>query len=355
MPSPQSLPWSPLYTLERAGLPELTIQGVVSVWAGSLGPLFNIGKTQTALWTRSLLKPFQFLTLLPVLQESYPELEPRHYAVMLGSHNGEAEHEAALKEILAIGQLEESHLLCPESPPLGSNTTGKACKLSHPCSGKHLAHILWCKAQEVPLEHYLFEELTHQKQLRILLGWYLGKEPENFLTTEDGCGLPTLALSGDEMAHLFCALTQPLPLDEMMTPPTEIEALLPLWGYLRSLMQEHPTLLGGQGRLDTRITQGKLHPNLKPQMIAKEGADGLLGVGIMPSPPYKNGLGILIKMAHGYDPQATERVLLALLEALGHLPASPKDEATSTAQTLVPHFNFEPLFGAGFLDDSLVL
>ena len=48
------------------------------------------------------------------------------------------------------------------------------------------------------------------------------------------------------------------------------------------------------------------------QVVAKEGADGLLGLGVI-HPDYPNGLGIVIKIAHGWNAQATWYVARAVL------------------------------------------
>ena len=52
------------------------------------------------------------------------------------------------------------------------------------------------------------------------------------------------------------------------------------------------------------------------QVIAKEGADGLLGLAIE-HPDYPNGLGIVVKIAHGWNSQAMWYVARAVLGVLG--------------------------------------
>ena len=80
-------------------------------------------------------------------------------------------------------------------------------------------------------------------------------------------------------------------------------------GYGR--LCKHPDLVGGFNRLDStilKIGDGKV--------IAKEGADGLLGMAIE-HPDYPNGLGVVIKIAHGWNSQATWYVARAILGCLG--------------------------------------
>ena len=52
------------------------------------------------------------------------------------------------------------------------------------------------------------------------------------------------------------------------------------------------------------------------KVIAKEGADGLLGLAIE-HPDYPKGLGIVVKIAHGWNSQATWYVARAVLGVLG--------------------------------------
>jgi len=76
-------------------------------------------------------------------------------------------------------------------------------------------------------------------------------------------------------------------------------------------MCEYPDLIGGFNRLDsTCIKAGN------GRVLAKEGADGLLGLSIIHD-NYPNGLGIVIKIAHGWNSQATWYIARAVLGVLG--------------------------------------
>ena len=76
-------------------------------------------------------------------------------------------------------------------------------------------------------------------------------------------------------------------------------------------MIDHPDVVGGFNRLDTTIIK-----SCDGKVIAKEGADGLLGLAIE-HPDYPNGLGVVIKIAHGWNPQATWYIARATLGVLG--------------------------------------
>ena len=82
-------------------------------------------------------------------------------------------------------------------------------------------------------------------------------------------------------------------------------------------MVEKPDLVGGFNRLDSTILK-----SCDGKVIAKEGADGLLGLSIV-HPDYPEGLGVVIKIAHGWDTQATWYVARYVLGVLGFKLRNP--------------------------------
>ena len=76
-------------------------------------------------------------------------------------------------------------------------------------------------------------------------------------------------------------------------------------------MIRYPDLVGGFNRLDTTVMK-----SCGGQVIAKEGADGLLGLVIV-HPDFPEGLGVVIKIAQGWNPQATWYVARGVWGVLG--------------------------------------
>ena len=76
-------------------------------------------------------------------------------------------------------------------------------------------------------------------------------------------------------------------------------------------MVEHPDLIGGFNRLDSTILKA-----CHGRVLAKEGADGLLGLAIE-HPEYPDGLGVVVKVAHGWNPQAAWYIARYILGVLG--------------------------------------
>jgi hypothetical protein len=81
--------------------------------------------------------------------------------------------------------------------------------------------------------------------------------------------------------------------------------------WIWDAMNSHPDLVGGFNRLDSTCLKAG-----EGRILAKEGADGLLGLSII-HPDWPEGLGIVIKIAHGWNSQATWYVARAVLGVLG--------------------------------------
>ena len=122
----------------------------------------------------------------------------------------------------------------------------------------------------------------------------LGPDWEPARVARDGCGLPTASNTVDELARLYAALAAQRDED-----------------WIWEAMTRNPDLIGGFNRLDSTILKAG-----EGSVVAKEGADGLLGLSVV-HPDYPDGLGIVIKIAHGWNPQATWYIARACLGVLG--------------------------------------
>tara|TARA_B100000003_G_C10790680_1_gene314771 strand:- start:54 stop:602 length:549 start_codon:yes stop_codon:yes gene_type:complete len=123
---------------------------------------------------------------------------------------------------------------------------------------------------------------------------FIGNDWTPLRIAKDGCGLPTVSNTVAELAQIYAGLVRDKNED-----------------WIWEAMVRHPDLVGGFNRLDSTILKAG-----EGSVIAKEGADGLLGLAIE-HPDYPNGLGIVIKIAHGWNAQATWYVARAILGVLG--------------------------------------
>jgi L-asparaginase II len=324
------LPWGPIYTVNRSNIPEVSVQGIVYIWAedrklytNSGRSLLRIGNTNAPLWSRSLLKPFQLMVLYPDLKAAYPQLSEKHFALMSASHSGDPEQLQLLQEILRLGDLRLSDLQCAACRAMNGSASGEKSKLNHPCAGKHLAHLLYQKSKGQPTQNYLSPDIEAYQRLRQLLSYLLGRD--TLAETVDGCGMPNYEMSAVEIAQLYHALVMPVGRDLVRQAPDELKAILSGWDEISGLIRRNPTLTGGQNRLDTKLMSQFSPPETK--LIAKEGADGLLAVGLGPHPQFVDGLGICIKVASGYDPKQLELIVQTLLVQLGLSQSFPQEDS----------------------------
>jgi hypothetical protein len=122
----------------------------------------------------------------------------------------------------------------------------------------------------------------------------LGDDWSPLRVARDGCGLPTTSNTVNELARLYAWL---------VTTKDE--------DWIWEAMVRHPDLVGGFERLDSTVLKAG-----GGRVLAKEGADGLLGLAVE-HPEYPDGLGIVVKIAHGWDSQATWYVARSILGVLG--------------------------------------
>jgi L-asparaginase II len=77
-------------------------------------------------------------------------------------------------------------------------------------------------------------------------------------------------------------------------------------------MMNYPELIGGTERLDTLLMQAA-----RGKFISKIGAEGVWLCGVLPSPRWKKGLGIALKIEDGDDRRARAVISVEVLRRLG--------------------------------------
>jgi len=369
-------PFSPLFTIRRSGRIEVTVYGMVSVVTG-LAPernqsqnqdqnqgrssqalpcthLMATGDTNFELWSRSLLKPWQLLTNFAILKKHYSALNDEHFALFMASHSAEAGHIKVLEEILAITGVDENLLKCPPATPVDASMRErmkergeKPRRRYHNCSGKHSAFLATVKASvgADKMPDYLRESEAHNLRLRNILTTMTGRDDSTFVATTDGCQLPNYALSVSELSYFYMTLLNNLTLQQSAL---EGNPLFEPYSQLGALMLKNPRMVSGQGRLDYKIMTREIFADAPP-MVAKEGADGLLGIGIAPSELYPNGVGITIKLSSGFDTHHMELISREILTALGlTAPLAKQENKGAESGIRTDHIQTEFHFLDGF-------
>lgn len=341
-----SLPYEPILTIERTSIPEVTIYGTMTVIDGTGRTLIALGEQDSKYWTRSCLKPFQLLNHLHILSQHYPKLEDRHFALMLSSHSAQDFHLKALDEMEAMAGVDDSVLLNTPLYPVNPEQR-MACRASKKapcsrwgcCSGKHMGFVMALKAQGIDYSKYLDADSEHFVRMKKLLGHFLQVDPWDIPQTTDGCRLPNYAFKAPEVAMLYCQLARSY--DSLGLPEpqdSELKQQVEQFDRLKIFMSKHPEYVGGDERFDTELMRGKYTDINEAMILAKEGADGIITIGVGPCKRYPSGLGIFVKSSSGDDPRYFSLIALELLDRLGLLLPAQRRENRLKHLNFVYHF-----------------
>ena len=115
--------------------------------------------------------------------------------------------------------------------------------------------------------------------------------------------MPTFALPLSNAALAFARLADPAELGEPRRAALK---------RIASAMMAFPEMVAGTRRLDTDLMRAA-----KGRVVAKGGAEGYYGIGILASP----GLGVAIKMEDGDGARGRDAVVVETLRQLGALDA----------------------------------
>ena len=320
--------WPKLLEYKRNGISEVVAHGAIS-WFTGQNEIHEAGGSNI-LYGRSLTKPFQIKGVAGVLDR---ELSIEAKALSVASHGSEPMHLSTLRTYL--NPQKETQLLTPPSMPLGAGVKAdKPSALYHPCSGKHAAILRACELNGWPTTDYTSPSHPYHAVYLAELRKVFGPAWQPDAMAKDGCGLPTYSMTVTELAHLYSSL-----------------AVTRNDDWIWNAMTERPEIVGGTGRLDTNIMKA-----CGGRVLAKEGADGLLGLTIL-HPDFKSGLGIAIKIAHGWDPKAMGFIASAILRTLGfnfgHPP--PLDRQRAVVSNATVPLKYRPQFEAVVAADAALV
>ncbi len=283
--------WEPLVDFRRMDISENTIHGAIS-WAHGTEIIHSFGGN-VLVYGRSMMKPLMMKTFADVLESEKISWEQK--AISCSSHNGDTEHVATAQSLLT--ESEWGLMQCPLDVPLiqFGRQVRRPRRWFHTCSGEHAAMLKALRVMGINRAGYTLPNSPwFKKYLEVLRKIMKNPDWAPTRVAKDGCGLPTVSNTVDELAVMFSGIAREKDDD-----------------WIWEAMNRHPDLIGGFNRLDsTCIKAGK------GKLIAKEGADGLLGLSII-HPDWERGLGIVIKIAHGWNAQATWYVARAVLGVLG--------------------------------------
>ena len=289
IPTGRDVEWEPLVDFRRLDVSENTIHGAIS-WVHGDEVIHSFGGN-VLVYGRSMMKPLLMKIFTDVLDDV---LTDKQKAIACSSHNGDTEHVATAQSILT--ESEWGLMQCPLDVPLVQfgRQVRRPRRWFHTCSGEHAALLRALRLKGINRAGYTLPTSSWFQDFIDLLNSMLHPDWKPLRIAKDGCGLPTVSNTVDELATLFSALVRTKDDD-----------------WIWDAMCKYPDLIGGFNRLDSTIIKAG-----EGRVLAKEGADGLLGIAIEHD-DWPKGLGIVIKIAHGWNSQATWYVARAVLGVLG--------------------------------------
>jgi len=328
--------WEPLVEVLRGGQVESYHLGAIAVVDVQGRLRAHSGDPDVVTFLRSTAKPIQALSLIESGAADAFGLEPRHIAVACGSHSGSDAHVEVVRDMLARIGLDEFALRCGAHRPIDKATAARLeaagawpTPLRHNCSGKHAGMLAQAVYRGLSTADYLHPQHPVQQAILHTLAGMAGVEAASIVIAVDGCSAPTFALPLRAAAYAFARLVHPVDL-----PPERQAACR----RIVMAMQNHPDMVGGEASFDTRVMRA-----LPGRLIAKGGAEGYLGLGLLPDAlfPGSPALGVAMKVADGDSPRARGPAAFGLLRALGLLDHEVPPEVQSFAR--LPVFNVREL------------
>ena len=280
----------PLSHVVRNGLVESEHLGDVAVCDAEGRVIAFAGDPDRMLFGRSCEKPLQGAVSFHAMDEP-DDLPDDLVAVMCASHNGEAEHVAAVRRLLRRGRVPVTALQNPRDRMHG----GRRPPIYDNCSGKHAGMLVASAHRGWDLATY--RSRSHPLQRRIGRAVAAATGVEHPRVGIDGCGLPVHGVPLRAMATMYARLVR----------PERLAALAPSADRMVRGMRAFPFLVGGTRRLDTDVMVAS------GGVLVKEGAEGLVCATVI-----AQGLGVAVKCLDGSWRRAAPAVVAVLrdLDAL---------------------------------------
>jgi L-asparaginase II len=286
-----------LAEVERSGFVESRHLGAVAVADADGGLQAAAGDPDLVVYPRSCSKPFQALAVRGLGVERELGLGQLALAGACGSHDGEPDHVASVRKVLAAAGLEESELRCPPLLPANRQARARAegpAAVYHNCSGKHAYMLAGSVVRGWETDRYTAPEHPLQAVVADTLSEFAGVPIEH--VGVDGCGVPVHAMSLRGLATAYARLgTRAAGGEE---GPAALVAAV----------RQHPFMVAGSGQLDTVLLEAT-----GGRVLAKVGAEAAYAAVDLDS-----GVGLALKVLDG-APRARGAALLAALRGLGWL------------------------------------
>ncbi len=279
----------------RGPLVESRHRGAFAVSDSAGKIMAGAGDFGVAFLPRSAIKAFQCLPLIESGGATHFGFVDEEIALCCASHGGEPEHLRVARSILAKADISEACFECGAHMPSAREATYELVRrgerplpIHNNCSGKHAGMLALAKHLGAPLENYVAPDHPVQRAVAATLSRYCGVDVSSAPYGIDGCSVPTWALPMDRLAQAFARLTEP-------------EDKGGQW--IVRAARNHPFLISGAGRFDTRIMEAV------PRLFIKVGAEGVFCGAVAHA-----GIGFALKCDDGAGRGAEVAVSMMLAD-----------------------------------------
>jgi L-asparaginase II len=278
----------------RGGIVESRHTGAFAV-VDAAGKLLRSGGDITApVFPRSAIKAFQCVPLIESGAADRFGFTDDEIALSCASHNGEPAHVSVARAMLAKAETPETCYECGVHWPMRAETQhelarsgGAPDQVHNNCSGKHAGMLALARQLGAPMAGYVNIDHPVQQAVATAIATYCDVDPAKLAWGIDGCSVPTWAFPLRNMARGFAWLTT-----------------TPVGRRITDAVRQHPFMVAGTGRFDTRLMQAV------PRTFVKVGAEGVY-CGCIPHA----GIGIALKCDDG-GTRAAEVAMAGVLSSL---------------------------------------
>ena len=252
---------------------------------------------------RSSLKPFQAAAVIKSGAVEKFKFEDKEIALMCASHQGESFHVETVRSMLKKLNFEENNFECGSHYPSKEDVKidlilnrKKITPIYNNCSGKHTGMLALAKYLKVDKKGYFNKDHAVQKYILQYIKHLSGID--NFPLEIDGCSVPTLFMTLEDIAKLYQKLAEGSS-DELIK--------------VFDAISKYPEFIGGTNNFDSLFIEA-----LNGRGITKIGAESVRGISLKTK---KGPIGIALKILDGNNralPLATISLLkyLKLLDKL---------------------------------------
>ena len=230
--------------------------------------LLETTKGNALFFPRSSIKVFQAIPFASSGAIDKFKLNKKQIALSCSSHNSEEFHINQIKNWIKKCNLKVSHLKCGSHLPLDEVSKYRLIKnnnfpnaLNNNCSGKHLAMLSACLANNKEKGKYLEFNHHHQKKIREIINLFIEAKIRKINYGIDGCGAPQYSLSYNNIINALKNLIRSYNNKFEFFNETNI--------LIRSILN-YPKFIGGTHNLDSNLIKIS-----NKKLFCKGGAEGV--------------------------------------------------------------------------------